>query len=315
VPLSHVAPASRAAYVKERTFRLSGAGYREAAGQTREARRAKARLAAKPAADRARVLCAVGSGKTMDADAFAAFCSRRAAAFAAGRRLYGGLAERRARLRKYNLRVAEFHRLAQMLAWGATSVAGRASRASGEPPPRVPNAAKPRLTIVGWGSASTGVGGPLRRNGLGPNRAFERFVHSHYPSICFVPVDEYCTSQVCTCCWQRRGKHAGFRFGADRRASYKLQTCPGCAKLVVDRDVSAAIAIMAALLGQLFEDRAPPWPNEWRRRRRQRRRSPATDTGAAGGGACPAAAADAAAAAADAAGRPRRRPRPSEPQP
>jgi hypothetical protein len=99
VPLSHVAPASRTAYVKERTFRLSGAGYREAAGQTREARRAEARLAAKPDADRARVLCAVGGGKTMDADAFAAFCSRRAAAFAAGRRLYGGLAERRARLR------------------------------------------------------------------------------------------------------------------------------------------------------------------------------------------------------------------------
>jgi hypothetical protein len=82
----------------------------------------------------------------------------------------------------------------------------------------------------------------------------------------------------------------------------------------VDRDVSAAIAIMAVLLGQLFEDRAPPWHNQWRLRRRQRRRSPATDTGAAAGGACPAAAADAAAAD-DAAGRPRRRPRPSEPQP
>jgi hypothetical protein len=104
-----------------------------------------------------------------------------------------------------------------------------------------------------------------------------------------------------------------FRFGADGRESYKLQTCPGCAKLVVDRDVSAAIAIMAALLGQLFEDRTPPWHNQWRRQWWQRRRSPATDTGAAAGGACPAA--DDAAAAADAAGQPRRRRRPSEPQP
>jgi hypothetical protein len=117
---------------------------------------------------------------------------------------------------------------------------------------------RPRLTIVGWGSASTGVGSPLRRSGLGPNRAFERFVHSHHPSICFVPVDEYCTPQVCTCCWLKRGKQAGFRFGAGGRPSYKLQTCPGCAKLVVDRDVSAAIAIMAALLGHLFEGRVPP---------------------------------------------------------
>ena len=62
---------------------------------------------------------------------------------------------------------------------------------------------KPKLTIIGCGNASVGAGGCISRQGLGPSRAFERFVRANYYNrVCFIRTDEFRTCRVCTSCWQ-----------------------------------------------------------------------------------------------------------------
>ncbi|KAI8469889.1 MAG: hypothetical protein J3K34DRAFT_422322, partial [Monoraphidium minutum] len=190
--------------------------WREAAAAT-IAREAARQLRTAGAVDLARVLRCIPTGRTADVDAFSLHCRRKLAAFAAGRRLYGVLPRRHARLRKQLARTRHFHRLAQMLAWGASSVRGRWNRA-----PR-PVADKPELAIIGWGAASAGFDGPISRKGLGPSRAFEHFVRSHYhPSVCFVRCNEFHMSQVCTLCWALRPKRPAAHFEVGGSLCYKL---------------------------------------------------------------------------------------------
>jgi hypothetical protein len=182
---------------------------------------------------------------------------------------------RRARLRVHGLRVKRMHRLAQTLAWGATGVSGRwrrGSRVVDHPGGRWQRASRvdhsqTRLSIIAWGAASVGAGGPISRQGLGPSREFERFVRANYErlGVFFLRIDEHCTSKVCTSCLQKT--HTGFCIGG-RPPSHKLQVCKDHVhRLVVDRDVSASTAIMVALLHRLFAGGAPAW--QARRRRRQ----------------------------------------------
>ncbi|KAI8475600.1 MAG: hypothetical protein J3K34DRAFT_403808 [Monoraphidium minutum] len=238
-------------------------GYRNAVGGDRAARKAARQLRTAGAVDLARVLRCIPTGRTADVDAFSLHCRRKLAAFAAGRRLYGSLPRRNARLRKQLARTRHFHRLAQMLAWGASSVRGRWNRA-----PR-PVADKPELASIGWGAASAGFGGPISRKGLGQSRAFEHFVHSHYhPSVCFVRCNEFHTSQVCTRCWKLRPKRPAAHFEVGGSLCYKLLVCrKHTPQLVVDRDVSASSAIMAVLLEGLFKDKVPDGCTDWRKPR------------------------------------------------
>ncbi|KAI8464283.1 MAG: hypothetical protein J3K34DRAFT_441000 [Monoraphidium minutum] len=249
--------------VRDRTFIHSLKGYRNAVGGDRAAREAARQLRTAGAVDLARVLRCIPTGRTADVDAFSLHCRRKLAAFAAGRRLYGVLPRRHARLRKQLARTRHFHRLAQMLAWGASSVRGRWNRA-----PR-PVADKPELAIIGWGAASAGFGGPISRKGLGPSRAFEHFVRSHYhPSVCFVRCDEFHTSQVCTRCRALRPKRPAAHFEVGGSLCYKLLVCrKHTPQLVVDKDVSASSAIMAVLLEGLFKDKMPDSCNAWRKPR------------------------------------------------
>jgi hypothetical protein len=56
--------------------------------------------------------------------------------------------------------------------------------------------------------------------------------------------------------------------GDGRRESYKLQArTKRHAPLVMDRNASASIAIMAVLLGELFEGYGPGWPHRWHKQR------------------------------------------------
>jgi hypothetical protein len=214
------------------------------------------------------VLHTIPLGRTVSLSAFALHCQRKLEAFGAGRRLYGSMRARNARLRVHGLRAQQMHRLAQTLAWGATTVAGRWQRSCGRRgPDRAARGLRPQISVIAWGAASIGVGSAISRGGIGPSRAFERFVRAHYGplGVFFVRVDEYCTSKVCTSCWQRT--HKGLRIGG-RPPSHKLQVCEDHTHpLVVDRDVSASIAIMVAFLNRLFAGGAPAW--QARRRRRQ----------------------------------------------
>jgi hypothetical protein len=221
-------------WLSPRVFVESTAGFRDATGQVAAARKAEQCLRRADPADRARAIHNITTGRTASLAAFALHCRRKLAGFDAGRRLYGSKGARHARLRKHILRNRHFHRLVQMLAWGATSVTGR----WWDPTRRRRRAVrkKPAVSIIGWGAASVGAGGPISRKGLGPSRDFERFVRSHYPTVLFAKVDEYCTSKVCTACWKKT--HVNFTAGG--RPTHKLQVCPDHAPpLVVDRDVSA----------------------------------------------------------------------------
>ncbi|KAI8471871.1 MAG: hypothetical protein J3K34DRAFT_225716 [Monoraphidium minutum] len=147
------------------------------------------------------------------------------------------------------LREREFHRLAQTICWGFTSVRGGRWRGAA---PRAPAPHKPACTILGFGDASIGHQSPITRNceGIGPVRAFEQFFRSCYTQAFYVSLDEYRTSKVCTLCWSKDCKQP-FRVGGAR--CHALQACQ-CRKLqvVVHRDQSACFALMARLLGLLF---------------------------------------------------------------
>jgi len=181
-------------------------------------------------------------------------------AFDCGRRVYDSMQHRRWRLRVYQAREREWHRLAQQLAWGYTTARGKWSRGSPRTAPR--HTQRPEAVVIGWGSASW-EGSALSRRMLGPSKSFNRFMRANYShfNVHILMVDEYCTSAVCTCCCRtddKRGFSFSSRDGKKHFRPHKLQVCtkPNC-KLVVDRDVSASIAIMARLLHMAVPD-APP---------------------------------------------------------
>jgi hypothetical protein len=179
-------------------------GWRDATGMAAAARQTQQRLRRSDHVDRARGIHHIPSGRTVSLSAFALHCRRKLEGFEAGRRLYGSMQARRARLRVHGLRMQHMHRLAQTLAWGATSVSGRwrrDSRVVDHSGGRWQRASRgdhsqTRVSIIAWGAASVGAGGPISRQGLGPSREFERL------GVLFLRIDEYSTSKVCTSCWE-----------------------------------------------------------------------------------------------------------------
>ena len=220
-----------------------------------------------PAVTRARVFGCMHSGRTADPARFARHARSWLAAFIAGRALYGSCAAREDRFNVRRARERMFHRVCQRLSQGHTTVAPGAARRlptrtrrglpEGAPPP-------PGLTIIGWGNANPGFNSPRsRKHGLGPTRALHRFMRAHYPHVHLISVNEFRTSKVCTRCW-RVGKKVHPTLNGTV-APHKLLACTGCApQLIVDRDVSASVAIMAVLLERLFADPSvtddPTWP-------------------------------------------------------
>jgi hypothetical protein len=177
--------------------------------------------------------------------------------------VYGSLQHRRWRLRVHRAREREWHRIAQQLAWGYTGVRGRWSHFAPHVPHRHSDC--PELVVIGWGAASAGHGSSISRVGCGPSKAFIQFMRSNYSqyNVHVLRVNEHRTSKICTNCWHCG--HSDYTFTKTRNgkrtqtSTFMLQVCqnPTC-KLVVDRDVSAAIAIMARLLGMLVPA-APQW--------------------------------------------------------
>jgi hypothetical protein len=215
-------------------------------------------------ADVARVTRCISNGRTADLAKFILHAKSKLAAFDAGMRLHGALAARRDKLRVHRAQERHFHRLTQRLAWGFTTVKS-VWQNKGLPHKSFTPADRPKLSIIGFGDSSTGHGSPLRRKyGTGPSRAFERFVHCNYRSVCFLRVDEFRTSKVCTSCWECDKTNLVL---AGKR-SHKIQACErhGEEALVVDRDASASVAIMAVLLGMLFEQQIGGWNDGWRDR-------------------------------------------------
>ena len=231
----------------------------------------------------------IHSGRTADRARFARHARSWLAAFNAGRALYGSLAAREDRFNVRRARERAFHRVCQLLSQGHTTVApGAARRLPTNIPRGRPECAPPPpgLTVIGWGSASCGFNSPRsRKHGLGPTRVLHRFMRATYPSIHLFAVDECRTSNVCTRCW-RVGKKVHPTLNGTV-APHKLLACTGCApQLIVDRDVSAAVAIMAVLLERLFANPSvtddPTWPGGGGEAPdpaapRPRRRSPSPD--------------------------------------
>ena len=245
-------------WLSQRVFVESTPGYRDATGKCRAACKARKRMRRQHPVDRARMHRCIPPGRVADPAAFALHCRRKLAAFEAGRRLYGSMQARQARLRGGILERRHFHRLAQTLAWGTSIVKGKWS-------PRLPvPQGLPLVSIIGWGAANIGAGSAISRAGMGPSRKFERFVRTHYPRVFFVRVAEYFTSRLCTSCLKLRPKGtANVHLGG--RPSHKLLVCNDhTPPLVVDRDASASFAIMTVLLSRLFTGDPP----EWQRRRK-----------------------------------------------
>jgi hypothetical protein len=126
-PLPASAPepeAITAAWLKQRRFTWSGRGLGMHAAPTAAATwRARFLRRAAPA-DRARALHPPGTAKTADLDQLRAGIAHAAHpdTLASGRRLYGSEVHCRHRPRANRAREREFHRLAQTLAWGFTTV-------------------------------------------------------------------------------------------------------------------------------------------------------------------------------------------------
>lgn len=183
------------------------------------------------------------------------------AAVDAARRVYGCRQALNARLRSAVLRQRRFHSLVRTLAgWRRVEAAPHSYWI------------KPKLTIIGWGNASVGAGGSISRPGLGPSRAFERFVRAnYYDTVVFIRTDEFHTSQVCTSCWELRPRnaHVPSTKPGDPGSHKRLLCTKHEPHLVVDRDVSASVAIMAVLLGQPFQGHpgVPAWRCKWRERK------------------------------------------------
>jgi transposase len=86
-----------------------------------------------------------------------------------------------------------------------------------------------------------------------------RWCRARYPSLFLIAIDEYLTSQVCPRCWEVRDKAtANARIGprgGNKQRSHKVLVCPGqCTPFFADRDMSAAQAIAARAIGELFPD-------------------------------------------------------------
>lgn len=234
--------------------------YRHASNFPRAQRRAQARLLAAPPTLRARLANCIPSAKTADLAGFERHITAFLGVCDDARAVYSSKAARADELRVRRAREREWHRLVQLLAYGHTTVSGRWHQ-QGQPHRAAPHP-RPQLVILGWGNASTGHGSGISRPGLPPVRAFERFVHANYPDICFIRLDEYCTSKVCTVCWSTAHKHGLQIRGAP---SHKVRVCQNHARpLVVDRDASAAAAMMAVLVGDLFG--SPSDQLAWHRR-------------------------------------------------
>jgi len=219
-------------------------------GHDARARFLKNRVRGSAAADRRALSCLVPH-ESVDGPVLSRAISNQDGAFECGRRVYDSIQHRKWRRRVHQAREREWHRLAQQLAWGYTSVKGKWSRGSPRTAPH--HSARPAMVVIGWGNGSTGHNSVISRPGRGPSKAFVRFLRENYShfNVHTLVVDEYCTSKVCTCCWSTKYKTPFSFLGPEgqRIPSYKLQVCqnPKC-NIVVDRDVSAAIAIMARLL-------------------------------------------------------------------
>ncbi len=253
-------------WLKSRLFREPTKAYKTSTGMERARRSAQRRLrAAALTADVARVRSVQGTGRTANLSNFMMHAEGKLAAFEAGWRLFGSLAARREKLRVHRARERHFHRLTQKLAWGFSSVESTWQKRGLLHNFFCP-ADRPTLSIIGFGAAGIGKGSPVSGpSGYGPSRAFERFILSNYKTVCFVRVDEFRTSQVCTSCWKCDKKH----LVVDGCELHKFQVCEHHEpKLVVDRDASASVAIMAVLLGMLFEQQVGQWKNGWRDRTR-----------------------------------------------
>jgi hypothetical protein len=127
---------------------------------------------------------------------------------------------------------------------------------------------RPALSTISWGCASIGVGSAIRRAGLSPVRALERFCLSNYPTVLFVRVPKRNTICVCLRCWQLRPKQAGFRVGGSY--SCKLKACKCHDPELLARNSSASVAIMAVLLAPVAAFCGPraPWRDDaWYQRR------------------------------------------------
>ena len=203
----------------------------------------------------AAAVAALPSPRTADATKLVAYVAAVGTVRKAALKLHGAKACRRWRLRLHGAGQRQMHRMAQQAAWGFTSVGAQWAQGAKreQPAPR----ALPELCIVGWGNASLGHQGPIRRRLKWPCRRFEAFVRAQYPHVVWVNLDEYLTSQVCTSCWGCVVEGRKLHPFADpvHGACYKRRACQGhTTPLVVHRDVSASRALLARLLGLLFGD-------------------------------------------------------------
>ena len=143
------------------------------------------------------------------------------------------------------------HRRVQVFASGVLSV--RNGRWADRTKPRPDPQRMPQALVIGWGSASIGVGSAISRRGLGPPLAFCRWAQANYHGrVAIVRVDESRTSQVCPGCFVCDKRH--FTPPGASAASYKLFVCNICG-LVTHRDRSAAQAMLVRLCGTIFAER------------------------------------------------------------
>jgi hypothetical protein len=252
----------------------SGKGFRNACGAERSRRFLQTHLRGADPADRARIAHPRGAAKTADLELLRERVADSAApeALEAGRRLYGMPEHCQDRRRRARACVREFHRLSQLLTWGFTTVCGRWTRRGGDTDEAAREAsrdaasrltkaqradARPACTFLGWGNASIGHGSAVRRAAAGPVRSFTRFATRCYPSLFVVHLVEYLSSQVNTETWSCLHLSPFILHHPDGTTStpHKLRLLTkGTTQLVVDRDVSAAMALLARLIGLLFKE-------------------------------------------------------------
>jgi hypothetical protein len=253
-------PASAGAGLKARMHRESTKGWRDAAGMGKAQRvRAAAQRRADPRGELAAAVSSVPAAAALGSAEFEA----RTAAFlaaheAAGRRLYGTVLHRQKKLHVHCASEREMHRTARELCGDARRVRGRWSRGAARRDPAAGAAAPPALTVVGYGADFVRPGSPISRPGGGPPiRRFLKFCAANYSQqIALVELDEFRTSKICTGCWRLDNK-GPFTQTTAPVDSYQLLACNGAPHhkpLVVQRDASAALALMARLLQVLFPD-------------------------------------------------------------
>jgi hypothetical protein len=134
--------------------------------------------------------------------------------------------------------------------------------------------ARPALTFLGWGNASIGHGSAIRRAAAGPVRSFPRFAARCYPTLLLISLVEYLSSQVSTRSWScvNFGPFTLNLPDGTTCSPHKLRICKdGAKQLVVDRDVSAAMALLARLISLLFKEAPRGRPRRVPLRRAQAR--------------------------------------------